>query len=1691
MRSFFDFLTRMALRFRWFTLVIVTVVMILGGIATTELQQELLPPIEFPQSFVLIQVSGMTSDEVLNVVTLRVEDVVANVPGVVNVETQTSGSLGVFMFISTEFGIPQDEIRADIQATLNSVFFPNRAIVAPEGTDDTEFAMQLISDLTPDVMLYLAQSNPTFLFQLSPDVWASFSDETLETLLAYLASQDDTPQGETSALEQLVETDILPQLEALDLVASISIEGGQALPGEDVAGLQTVDASELSDNSSVLLQLNPDVWAIVSDRLELGELNTATAEQLATIEIASPDSPPELPSSWQTFDHYRNASDLLEMASFTRTIATVLNDFVNTGEIRGALGTTEDLSVEAVQTMLDIQPSLANYFDGEQLAAISPDVLEILQDYVDLDGISRDQLASSILAREITGDLQLPDPVVLPNPWRLSPPQIITFSFADLPLATFSIFSEISATPAPAENAEEIVEPNDDGQASDESDAFDPTTALTLSVNPAYEDVAEGPELPALYAFFGEQFNYELNTADDLLKLQFPDEIGTLLGSTDGVAFLNLLPQLNQFGDAFLGGGGDADDAAPIDPGTFATLAPALIECGIGIQDLITPDGGFSLDPLATGLINCLEPEVFAYLAENDPTFSNRLSPAVYANLSPEVYSVDGFAPLLGDVWSDLSQRPELADQSLRNADGLIALSDGSAAQLLNIINAEVTGQFVGYEIRLFDSLSPEVITYLAEREPDFFETLEHDVLLKFSSETLAALPQDALTSLPDDIVEQVEAIASGQADSAIAAIASQYTSDVAPPRPDAPPLNAEWQQIAGFYSVPLDNAYDIIRFEENLGGSPAQFMNNLFLSPNGRNFAPDLLGNMPVDVFYYIADEDETFIPSLSPRALNLFSEDVFEQLPEETQERARAGEVFVPSTQVTRTNGAPSLLVTIFKTAEANTVNAFADVEAIINTIDENNDTISVEVAFEQASFIEESISGVVLSGIMGAFFAIVNILVFLSGDTWGNGRRITGIIVTVLSVVLLIGFYFVQGQDFNAMISGEPVLVTALIIFGVLAGLLVLLYPGRLPFPAWRATLVIAVSIPLSILSALALMRWLPGIMDALLGNYADLALVAFILRLAPEGLTLNIMTLSGLTVAVGRLVDDSIVVLENIFRQLQDGTMEKREAILYATRDVSVAIFSATSIAVLVFLPLGLTGGLISEFFLPFGVAVTYTLLSSFVVAITVVPVLAYFLISADDVPAEEESWMERAYAPVLRWVLSDSVKPVIVFFLAIGSILISVYLFLQRPAAFLPDFGEPQLAISITMPEGTGIVETNERVLLVENTIRDVIPESDLTTLRTIVGGGGLDFSALLGGGGVTENIADVSVSVTSSDNFEQYVTELETALSSLFTGEDESVAVSAGTLSSGGFGGFELVVSGNPLADLDTAGLQSINADVLDTLNELPELENATSNLPVTDDAGDDTQPTYIRVCSDDGCSPAIVFTGELNTDDTINFATTAIEAIQANVELPEGVNVGQGFDTELQTEGFSSIFVAMGIASVMIVAILIIVFRSPLYWFAVFLSVIVAPIGAAIALTITDRVLGISSLIGLLMLLGLVVTNAIVLIDRVGSNRTERGMSLYDALVEGGRRRLRPIIMTALTTIIGLIPLALGVSEGAIIAAELGTVVIGGVISSTLLMLIVVPSSYYLLARFNDWVLKTVGVSTNAPTDESSEKEK
>lgn len=1606
MKAFFSGLTRLSLRFRAVTLIIAAVISAAGIIAVTQLQQELIPGIEFPQTIILSQATGMTSEQVLTVLTERLENALdENVDDIINIESQTTGAFGAVITAYNDFGLNQARLRREIQTTLDNVWLPVRAITPPQDVNAVDFAHTRMADLTPDVLIYLAERDSNFLFQLSQETWLSLSPETTRGVLAYLAAELEETDT-SNVLLQLIEQEISPALLSLPQVASVSISGGQALPGEEGATSETPTVA--ADARSVLYKLSPEVWSALAGELNLpATLDQSAIDTLAAEAVEIPTTAPELPSSWQ-IGRFINASDLYEMQTLTRTLAAVFNGYLETGRIVGSLGQTDDLTPEVITQMLEIEPSLVEYFKAEHLAAMSDDVFAALPDdfIAGLDGFTRDELAARALAQAITGEAAEPTPVDLPQAWRISPPQLITFSFDDLPLATFTVSGTGLATSAPVEEAaaspEEVVTAQEEQSIQTET------------------ELPEGPALPLIFSLIGGQFGVELNTADDLINLQLPEEAAAQFGDSS-------LPPAQLFNFLLLLGNPDA------------------LPEGIEMPPI----------PINVGsIISSLSPDVVSYLAEHDPTFLSTLSSDVYNLLSDDVLSLPQVAPPLDGVWSALANQPQFANAQLISAADVVALGDGSAANVLNTINASIPERFTGYDVRLFDSLSPAVVRYFSLQEADFYETLAPEVVAKFSPATLAVLPESVITP-------ELAEIASGNAPSAADQLAELYASDVPAADPNAPALNSEWQFVGDFIGVELNSADDYFRFFPDV----TSFLNSLFDSAQGASFTPGLFGGWTPETIAYINERDASVLENLRVEALQLLTPDTVVSLPASVQERLASGAApFTPTNVVTRTNGSSSMSITVYKTDGANTVEVFHAVESIMHGIDEADDSIIVGIGFEQASFIEESISGVAREGGLGAVFAVIVILVFLSGGAaWGRKpRAIVGAVMVALFLGLLGLIVFsnanATGGDLGLAFDQTDVVLRVLLIGGIITGLLVMLFPGKLPNPAWRSTLVSAVSIPLSVLMALVLMRWLPGAVHSLLEPAAESSsFITFLMRLFPESITLNIMTLSGLTVAIGRVVDDSIVVLENIFRQIQSGG-DRKEAIIQGTKDVSVAIFAATIITVVVFLPLGLTGGIIGEFFLPFGLAVTYSLLASFVVAITVVPVLAYLLLDEREISHEhQQSWLERIYIPVLKWALSGNTSRIIVLLIAAGSLVLGGLLFSTRPMTFLPALGEPQISVAVNMPAGTRILETNALVEAFETFLSNDLPHEEIGTIQTIVGGSGASIqSLLLGGGGVSENIASITVAIeASSERLDALTGEIRSGAQRIF-GEG-NVTVSAASISEQGFGGFALVLSG------DQEELITLNDRVIETLNNVEGLANVSSNLSGFGGAGGSDAPTtYIRVNGDS----AVSYTGELETENTLGVSAAAKQAILDMPDLPAGIHVGEGFQTELQTQGFSSVIMAMGIAIVIVIIILIITFGSFLHWFDIILSIVVAPVGAAIMLTLTNRVLGISALIGLLMLIGIVVTNAVVLIDRVQANRRERKMNVYDALIEAGDRRLRPILMTAIATICALIPLAVGLSEGAIIASELGTVVIGGLFSSTLLTLIIVPVMYSIIAR-------------------------
>ncbi len=245
--------------------------------------------------------------------------------------------------------------------------------------------------------------------------------------------------GQESALRRVVEQEIVPALEAIPQIASVSVSGGQALPNEGEA-TATPQPSEINA-PSLLLQLTPAVWDIASAKAGISApLDQSAVDQLAGETVDVPTAPPALPASWQ-MDRFKDARDLREMRTLTRSPGAMFNQFATTGKIVGALGQTDDLTPEVITQMLAIEPAMVDYFKAEQLAAMPDDVFAALpDDYIaNLDGITRDQLAAKALARALTGTNTDPAPVDLPAAWKIQPPQLITFSFDDLPLANYSI----------------------------------------------------------------------------------------------------------------------------------------------------------------------------------------------------------------------------------------------------------------------------------------------------------------------------------------------------------------------------------------------------------------------------------------------------------------------------------------------------------------------------------------------------------------------------------------------------------------------------------------------------------------------------------------------------------------------------------------------------------------------------------------------------------------------------------------------------------------------------------------------------------------------------------------------------------------------------------------------------------------------------------------------------------------------------------------------------------------------------------------------------------------------------------------------------------------------------------------------------------------------------------------------------
>lgn len=721
---------------------------------------------------------------------------------------------------------------------------------------------------------------------------------------------------------------------------------------------------------------------------------------------------------------------------------------------------------------------------------------------------------------------------------------------------------------------------------------------------------------------------------------------------------------------------------------------------------------------------------------------------------------------------------------------------------------------------------------------------------------------------------------------------------------------------------------------------------------------------------------------------------------------------------TVISRTDGRPSVSIDIFKTGNANTVDVSDKVHKVYDELKKDGqlDTLFL---YDRADEVKESVSSMAREGGLGALFASILILFFL--------RNL-------------------------------------------------------------RATLIAVVSIPLSIMVAMIALK---GLTDV----------------------SLNIMTLGGMAVATGRVVDDSIVVIENIVRRLQK-EKPTRELLISATLEVGKAITASTITTIAVFAPLGLMTGIVGQFFRPFALTVGFSLAASLLVALTVVPLMSWALMK-NHVPKEhKEAAVSRGYKKLLGWSLRHKITVLAACAVLFGA---SLPLLNVVGLTFLPETDYKYVFASYQMPNGTELAVVDEETKKIDDILRSsdsvlstnvTVGDSEngavatnvanwfigLTSDTKISGfmekmrpqipvteGSTFDFIEDMGGGQVaitvtgpnmteikkgTEQITEAVKAMNGMDNVKNNLVEGTKGVQILVRQDDAarnglSVAQASAML--------------HPLLTEERIGrigdgtaaselyltVKGLNINSLAAIQEL-KLQTPEGKLIAVKDIADVKEvqlPSNLQLKN--GSEYATV-TASITDKDT-NKVNGKIKDMLKGLTLPAGVEYSMGGSDEEIGSMLTDMLTAMAIACGLVYIIMVITFREARAPLAILFSLPFAFVGGLVGTWVSGDPISVSSLIGFLMLIGIVVTNAIVLVERV-HQQLERGATIRDGLIEAAGTRLRPILMTAIATICALIPLAIGLGGGSIISGGLAVIVIGGLATSTILTLIMVPVMYELL---------------------------
>ncbi|MFC0190447.1 efflux RND transporter permease subunit [Fictibacillus aquaticus] len=647
-------------------------------------------------------------------------------------------------------------------------------------------------------------------------------------------------------------------------------------------------------------------------------------------------------------------------------------------------------------------------------------------------------------------------------------------------------------------------------------------------------------------------------------------------------------------------------------------------------------------------------------------------------------------------------------------------------------------------------------------------------------------------------------------------------------------------------------------------------------------------------------------------------------------------------------------------------------------------------------------------------------------------------------------------------------------------------------------FKSTIIAVVSIPLSIFLTLFLLQ--------------------------QTGITLNVLTLGGLAVAVGRLVDDSIVVIENIFRRLQTGE-RSQELIVDSVKEVAKAITSSTITTIAVFLPIGLVDGVIGVLFMPFALTVVYSLLASLIVALTVVPLMSYGMLK--NVKPHTPKPPVR-YLKILSWSLNHKFIVCLLSFLLFAG---SIGLYMALPAGTIASADESIVQLKMEYPEDTSFEDVKEGAFKLEkemmdqdevamsysqigtssemaqwgqaqsNNIVSVVAKLKKGTDQAaftdkmlalekeyapaVITGGAPDF---MGGSGaaVALNITAESQSdlapmaeklvqelkdVKGLENVESNAEDLK---NEWVLKVDQKKAAAAGLTPADIAQQVRGLTGKNPVGQISLDGVKlpvMMSYDLSDVsdredLLSLPVMSMVKGPVALKDVADITLEPAKAQIFRKDG-KEYLQVTANI-TDKDVKKVNLEVATLIKKLEKPDGVKVSLGGAGEEMNSQFGDLFATMAAAIGIVYLIMVITFGQARAPFAILFSLPLAAVGAILALVISRIPLDISSMIGALMLIGVVVTNAIVLLDRVQQQK-EKGLPLREAILEAGATRLRPIIMTAVATVCAMLPLLFGEANGSLISKSLAIVVIGGLTVSTLLTLVVVPVIYEMLMNFRN----------------------